>query len=134
MTHCNVNENEIANSPYLRIIRNSPAPRSLFDAIANDGQVLPPNPKPVSFIVSTSNWDVLHLRVLHVHCLNDLQLNRIFPQAYSISESSDIALRVQQLFGLPKDKVKSGFFDLTEMTHPFYSELSFLLRTNQKTY
>ena len=133
MDHCHIDEEEIANSPYLRLIRDSPAPATLFDAIANDGQVLPPNPKPVSFIVSTSNWDVLHLRVLHVHCLNDLPLSRIFPQAYAIPVESDVALRVQNLFALSKDKVKSGFFDAAEQTNPFYSELSFLLRTNQKT-
>lgn len=133
MDHRTVHENEITNSQYFPLIRDRPAPRTLFDAIANDGQVLLPNPTPISFIVSTSNWDVLHLRILHVHCLSDLPLSRIYPQAYTVNESSDLASRVRALFGLAKDKVKSGFFDLMETTHPFYSELSFLLRTNQKT-
>jgi len=133
MDHCRIDDDEIASSPYLRLSRDSPAPTTLFDAVANDGQVLPPNPKPVSFVVSTSNWDVLHLRVLHVHCLNDLPLNRIFPQLYAIPYESDVALRVKNLFGLSKDNVRSGFFDAAAQTNPFYSELSFLLRTNQKT-
>ena len=133
MDHCKIEEAEIINSPYLSIIRDGPPPRSLFDAIAYNGQVLPPNSIPVSFLVSTSNWDSLHLRVLHVHCLNDLPLARIFPPAYMISEKSTLALRVDQLFGLPRDRVKSGLFDLMEINHSFYAELSFLLRTDQKT-
>lgn len=133
MRHYDVTDEEIRNSPYHRMIHDSPAPRTLFDAVAYDGQVLPPNPRPFSFLVSTSSWDVVHLRVLHVLCFNALPLSRIFPQQHTINEQSELALRIRRLFALSRDDVRSGSYDLTEMTYPFYSELSVLLRTNQKT-
>jgi hypothetical protein len=135
MAHYHVTENEMTNSPYFRMIREAPAPKTLFEAIASDGQVLPPNVKPLSFIVSTSSWDVIHLRVLHVLCLNDLPLSRIFPQKYTVPETlaDELALRVRRLLGLSREQVRSGSFDMTEMAYPFYSELSLLIRTNQRT-
>jgi len=95
--------------------------------------MLPPNAKPLSFLVNTSSWDVIHLRVLRVLCFNDLPLNRIYPPQYAIPEGSELALRVQKLFGLSREEVRSASFSATDMTNPFYSELSILIRTNQKT-
>jgi hypothetical protein len=133
MDHRSITENEITHSPFFPVIHDGEVPKTIFEALFYDGKILPLNTKPVAFRVSTSNWDTVHLKVLNVVCLGDLPLSRIFPQAHMIPETSELAVRVQGLFGLAKDEVKRGSFDETDITRPFYSELSFLLGTFHQT-
>jgi hypothetical protein len=135
MSHFRVDEREITEHNFLPIIRNATKPNTLHDAIAYDGRkVDDADTKPVSFILSTSNWHVLHLIALHVLLLENLPLDRIFPSHFLIPETNSLVSRVRECFALPKEAVRRGAYGVDQpLTYQFYSELSDLLRTGTKT-
>ena len=135
MVHFRVDESEITEHNFFPIIRQAPKPNTLHDAIAYDGRkVDDADARPVSFIVSTSNWHVLHLIVLRILLLQDLPLDRIFPPHFLIPETNSLVSRVRECFALPRDAVRRGAYGIDQpLTYQFYSELSDLLRTGKKT-
>ena len=135
MFHFRVDEKEITEHNFFPIIRDAIKPNTLHDAIAYDGRkVDDADANPVSFIVSTSNWQVLHLIVLHVLLLENLPLDRIFPSRFLIPETHSLVSRVRECFALPREAVRRGAYSIDQpLTYQFYSELSDLLRTGAKT-
>jgi hypothetical protein len=134
MVHFLVDEQEIRQHNFFPIIRDASRPNTLHDAIAYDGRKVDnADPKPVSFVVSTSNWHVLHLIVLHVLLVENLPLDRIFPSRFLLPETHPLVSRVRESFSLPREAVKRGAYSIDQpLTYQFYSELSDLLRTGIK--
>src|SRR5437763_8469957 len=135
MSHFRVDQKEITEHNFFAIIRDAMKPNTLHDAIAYHGRMVnDTDPKPVTFLESTSNWHVLHLIVLRVLLLENVPLDRIFPSSFLIPETNPLVARVRECFALPREAVRRGAYSIDQpLTYQFYSELSDLLRTGVKT-
>jgi hypothetical protein len=86
-----------------------------------------------AFLCSTSGWTGLHLGALRVLQFRDFPIQRLCPSQYIVSDTSELARKVREIFSLSTRDVQARRYNPMSFESKFYNDLATLLRITRQT-